>query len=82
MLFEEPNQIKENDKVYVNRCTGEVLIFPTDESHDEEWIQEHLINSEELKGQKDKIFYAKSDILRPNFLVQKGRSAKTMKLDP
>ena len=48
LLFEEHNQIKERDKVYVNRISREVLIFPKDETHDEEWIQEHLINSEEL----------------------------------
>ena len=64
LLFEEPNQLKESDKVYVNRLSGEVLIFPKDETHDEEWIQEHLINTEDLKNQKDKIFYAKSDALR------------------
>ena len=41
-----------------------VLIFPKDKTHDEEWIQEHLINPENLRNQEDKIFYANSDALR------------------
>ena len=48
----------------MNRSTGEILIFPTDETQDEDWIQEHLISSEDLKDQKNKVFYAKSDALR------------------
>ena len=41
-----------------------MLIFPKDKTHDEEWIQEHLINPENLNYQENKILYAKSDALR------------------
>ena len=79
MIFEQPNQIKENDMVYVNRSTGEVLIFPNDETQDEDWIQEHLIDSEDIKDQKDKVFYTKSDALRlEQFLKREQEGAVTI----
>ena len=39
LMFEQPSQIKEDDRVYMNSCIGEILIFPTDETQDEDWIQ-------------------------------------------
>ena len=39
LLIDHPSQIKEDDGVYINRSTGEILIFPTDESNDEGLIQ-------------------------------------------
>ena len=44
LVLDHPYPIKEDDKIYINRKIGEVLIFPPDESQDESWIQECVIN--------------------------------------
>ena len=44
LLIDQPCQIKEEDGVYINRYSGEILIFPTDESQDESLIQEQIID--------------------------------------
>ena len=64
LLFEQPGQIKENDGVYINRSTGEILIFPNDESHDEGWIQEHLIDPKIIREPDDNDFFSKTDSMK------------------
>ena len=64
LIMDHPCQIKEEDKVYINRQVGEVLIFPTDESQDENWIQEYVINKRNISKPQDFVFYSKSDSVK------------------
>ena len=64
LVMDHPCQIKEEDGVYINRQVGEVLIFPTDKSQDENWIQEHVINKKNIRKPPDFIFYSKSDSVK------------------
>ena len=62
--MDHPCQIKEDDWVYINRCTGEILIFPTDESQDEGWIQEQVIDQKRIRDPHDLVFYSKTDSMK------------------
>ena len=64
LLMDHPCQIKEEDGVYINRHFGEVLIFPTDESQDENWILEHIIDKKNIRKPQDFVFYSKSDSVK------------------
>ena len=64
MLIDQPCQIKEDDGVYINRCTGEILIFPTDQSQDEGWIQEQVIDPKMIREPHDLVFYSKTDSMK------------------
>ena len=64
LLIDQPSQIKENDGVYINRSTGEILIFPTDESHDKGWMQEQVIDPKIIKEPYDHAFYSKTDTMK------------------
>ena len=58
---EIPPELKESDQVLINRETGEILIFPKDETQDEEsWIQSSIIENIS-QDQGNKIYYGKSD---------------------
>ena len=63
-MFEQPGQIKEDDRVYMNRRTREILIFPNDKTQDGEWIQEHLIGPKIAKEPEDNVFYSKADSIK------------------
>ena len=41
-----------------------ILIFPNDESHDEGWIQEHLIDPKIVRKPDDNAFYSKTDSMK------------------
>ena len=57
--------------MYINRLSGEVLIFPKDETYDEDWIQKHLIDPGNMENGKDAVLYAKTDALKlEQFLKQ------------
>ena len=48
LIMDHPFQIKEEDRVYINWQVCEVLIFPTDESLDENWTQGPIINKKNI----------------------------------
>ena len=56
LVLDHPYQIKEDDRIYINRQVGEVLIFPPDESQDESWIQECVINNKNVNKPGDSVF--------------------------
>ena len=41
-----------------------MLIFPADESQDETWIQEYVINKRDISKPGDSFFYSKSDSVK------------------
>ena len=59
-----PYPIKGDDKIYINRKIGEVLLFPSDESQDESWIQDCIINRRNSDRKEDSVLYSKSDSLK------------------
>ena len=60
-----------NGQVFINRISGETLIYPKDETDDEVWIQEHLIDQARHKQGEESVFYAKGDAVKlEQFLKQ------------
>ena len=56
LIMDHPCQIKEEDRVYINRQVAEVPIFPTDESQDENCSQECVINKKYISKPQDFVF--------------------------
>ena len=64
LTVDYPYPIKGDDKIYINRRIGEVLLFPSDESQDENWIQDCVINRRSDDRREDSVLYSKSDSLK------------------
>ena len=64
LVVEQPIQLEESDKAYINRLFGEVLIYPKDETNDEDWIQENLIDPSGQEKREGKVLYAKKDAIK------------------
>ena len=64
LVLDHPYPIKEDDRIYINRQIGEVLIFPPDESQDESWVQDCIINRRNESRKEDSVFYSKSDSVK------------------
>ena len=82
LKVEIPPELEESDQVLINRETGEILIFPQDESKNEEsWIQRSVIGSLSQKPNDNKVFYTKGDSQKlENFLRQEREgTAKIIK---
>ena len=59
---ELPMELEESNQVFINRESGEILIFPKDETrNEEEWIQRSVIEGTSQEDESDKICYAKGD---------------------
>ena len=68
---ELPIQMEDSDQIFINRESGEVLIYPRNEVEDEEWIQKNVIERNKHKDEDDKAFYAKGDAMKlEKFLKQ------------
>ena len=76
--MDHPYQIKEDDRVYINRQVGEVLIFPPDESQDESWIQECVINKKDVNKHGDSVFYSKSDSVKLEQFLRREQEGATI----
>ena len=64
LTVDYPYPIKGDDKIYINRRIGEVLLFPSDESQDKNWIQDCIINRRTDDRKDDSVLYSKSDSLK------------------
>ena len=64
--MELPIQMEDSDQVFINRESGEVLIYPKNKVNDEEWLQR-----DKHKDEEDKAFYAKGNAVKlEKFLKQ------------
>ena len=58
-------QMEESNQIFINRESGEILIYPRDETkNEEEWIQRSVIEGTKHEDESDKIHYAKGDSLK------------------
>ena len=54
-----------SDKVFMNHA--EILVFPSDYSNDDEWVQKAIIN----KDDNENVFYSRTDAAKlERFLLQ------------
>ena len=69
--MELPIQMEDSDQVFINRESGEVLIYPKNEVNDEEWLQKYVNKQDRHNDEEDKAFYAKGDAVKlERFLKQ------------
>ena len=57
-------QMEESNQIFINRESGEILIYPRDKTKDEEWIQKSVIEGIRHEDESDKVHYAKGDSLK------------------
>ena len=63
---EAPFELEESSQVLINQESGEILIFPKDETKDEEsWIQKSIIENPSQEQSNNKVYYAKGDSQKP-----------------
>ena len=74
---ELPIELEESNQVFINCESGEILIFPEDETrNEEEWIQSSVIEGTSQEVENDKIWYAKGDSQKlEKFLRQEREGA-------
>ena len=51
---ELPIQMEDSNRIFINLESGEVLIYPRDETKDEEWIQKNVIEGNKHEDKDDK----------------------------
>ena len=57
-----PPELEESNQVLINRESGEILIFPKDETKDEEsWIQKSIIENPSQEPSNNKVYYTKGN---------------------
>ena len=78
LVLDHPYPIKEDDKIFINHKIGEVLIFPPNESQDESWIQECVINRRNEDKDEDSVFYSKSYSVKLEQFLRREQEGATI----